>query len=36
MGGLELVLPFGRPQKILKKLEAEEATLVCQLVEASL
>ena len=33
---LELILLLGRPQKILKKLEAEEATLVWQLVEASL
>ena len=34
--GLEPVLLLGRPQKILKKLEAEEATSVWQLVEASL
>ena len=34
--GLEPVLLLGRPQKILKTLEAEEATLVWQLVEANL
>ena len=34
--GLEPVLLLGRPQQILKKIEAEKATLVWQLVEASL
>ena len=34
--GLGPVLLLGRPQKILQKLEAEEATLVWPLVEASL
>ena len=34
--GLEPVLLPGRLQKILQKLKAEEATLVWQLVEASL
>ena len=34
--GLEPVLLLGRLQKILQKLGAEEATLVWQLVEASL